>query len=73
VFDQGWRFGLKFRLVTPTPCGHDDQIATTIVSPPGQPRKFHWSKRFPTYFYRLGNESRRLAYGLHQALAERLG
>lgn len=73
VFDQGWRFGLKFRLVTPTPCGHDDQIATTIVSPPGQPRKFHWSKRFSTYAYRLGNESRRLAYGLRHALAERLG
>jgi len=73
VFDQGWRFGLKFRLVTPTPCGHDDQIATTIVSPPGKPRKFHWSKRFSTYAYRLGNESRRLAYGLRQALSEMLG
>jgi len=73
VFDQGWRFGLKFRLVTPTPCGHDDQIATTIVSPPGKPRKFHWSRRFPTYLYRLGNESRRLAYGLRNALSERLG
>ncbi len=72
VFDQGWRFGLKFRLVTPTPCGHDDQIATTIVSPPGKPRKFHWSRRFPTYWYRLGNESRRLAYGLRNALAEKL-
>ena len=73
VFDQGWRFGLKFRLVTPTPCGHDDQIATTIVSPPGKPRKFHWSQRFPTYAYRLGNESRRLAYGLRHVLSERLG
>jgi hypothetical protein len=31
VFDQGWRFGLKVRLVTPTPCGHDEEIATTIV------------------------------------------
>lgn len=72
VFDQGWRFGIKFRLVTPTPCGHDDQIPTTIVSPPGQPRKFHWSKRFSTYFYRLGNESRRLAYGLRSAIAEKL-
>ncbi len=72
VFDQGWRFGIKFRLVTPTPCGHDDQIATTIVSPPGAPRKFHWSRRFGTYAYRLGNESRRLLYGLRHALSERL-
>lgn len=72
VFDQGWRFGLKFRLVTPTPCGHDDQIETTIVSPPGKPRKFHWSRRFPTYGYRLRNELRRFAYGLRHALAEKL-
>lgn len=72
VFDQGWRFGLKVRMVTPWPCDHDDQVATTIVAPAGS-RKFHWTKRFPTYGYRLGNESRRLAYGLGQALREKLG
>lgn len=72
VYDQGWRFGFKFRLVTPTPCGHDDQIETTIVSPPGVPRKFPWQRRFPTYAYRLGNELRRLGYGLSHALREKL-
>ena len=71
VFDQGWRFGFKFRLVTPTPCGHDAQIAATIVAPPGVTRKFHWTKRLPTYAYRLGNEWRRLVYGLTQILRER--
>ncbi len=72
VFDQGWRFGIKFRLVTPTPCGHDDQIETTIVTPPGPPRKFRWTRRFPTYAYRLGNELRRLGHGLTNALREKL-
>jgi glycosyl transferase family 25 len=71
VFDQGWRFGLKFRLVTPTPCGHDEQIASTIVSPPGPPRKFHWTRRFPAYAYRLGTEWRRLLYGLRELVRER--
>lgn len=71
VFDQGWRFGLKFRLVTPTPCGHDEQIASTIVAPPGMSRKFHWSRRFPAHAYRLGNEWRRLVYGLTNILRER--
>ncbi|MDO8419030.1 MAG: glycosyltransferase family 25 protein [Rubrivivax sp.] len=71
VFDQGWRFGLKVRLVTPTPCGHDDQIASTIVAPPGPPRKFHWVQRLPAHAYRLGNEWRRLRYGLASALRER--
>jgi glycosyl transferase family 25 len=71
VFDQGWRFGLKFRLVTPTPCGHDEQIASTIVAPPGPGRKFRWTKRLPTYAYRLGNEWRRLVYGLTQTFRER--
>ncbi|WP_201493146.1 glycosyltransferase family 25 protein [Rubrivivax sp. A210] len=73
VFDQGWRFGIKFRLVTPTPCGHDDQIASTIVAPPGPGRKFHWTKRLSTYAYRLGNESRRLVYGLTEAWREKRG
>ena len=71
VFDHGWRFGIKFRLVTPTPCGHDEQIASTIVSPPGVSRKFHWTRRLPAYTYRLLNESRRLLYGLTQAVRER--
>jgi glycosyl transferase family 25 len=73
VFDQGWRFGLKFRLVTPTPCGHDETAATTIAVPSGAParKKFHWTQRLSTYRWRLGNESRRLAYGLQQAWMER--
>ena len=71
VFDQGWRFGLKFRLVTPTPCGHDEEIASTIVSPPGVSRKFHWTRRLPAYAYRLCIEWRRLVYGLTQILRER--
>ena len=71
VFDQGWRFGLKFRLVTPTPCTHDEQIPTTIVAT--GTRKFHWSRRLPAHLFRLGNESRRLAYGLSQLLGEKLG
>lgn len=71
VFDQGWRFGLKFRLVTPTPCAHDAEIASTIVAPPGPGRKFHWTRRLPAYAYRLGNEWQRLKYGLTEAWRER--
>jgi glycosyl transferase, family 25 len=73
VFDQGWRFGLKVRLVTPTPCGHDAQIASTIVAPAGVSRKFHWTRRLPAFAYRLGNEWRRLLYGLRHTLRERRG
>jgi glycosyl transferase, family 25 len=73
VFDQGWRFKLKVRLVTPTPCGHDDQIASTILAPGGVSRKFHWTKRLPAFAYRLGNEWARLRYGLRALLDERGG
>ena len=72
VFDQGWRFGLKVRLVTPTPCSHDDQIASTIAAPAGTRRKFRWTRRLPAFAYRLGNESRRLVYGLTQTVREKL-
>ena len=71
VCDQGWRFGFKFRLVTPTPCGHDDQIASTMGYASQPNRKFHWTKRLSAYAYRLGNELRRLHYGLAEALRER--
>ncbi len=72
VFDQGWRFGLQFRLVTPTPCGHDETIASTIGTSAGTARKFPWTQRGSTYVYRLGNELRRLLYGLRETLRERL-
>ncbi len=71
VFDQGWRFGIKYRLVTPTPCGHDEAIASTIAAPPGATRKFRWWQRGSTYAYRLGNEWRRLIYGLKSLWRER--
>jgi glycosyl transferase, family 25 len=77
VFDQGWRFKLKVRMVTPLPCGHDDQIASTIMAMPGAPgscavpRKFHWARRWPAHLYRLGNEWSRLRYGLKSWWLER--
>jgi glycosyl transferase family 25 len=72
VFDQGWRFGLKVRLVTPTPCGHDDRIASTMGYSSAPTRKFHWTRRLPAFAYRLGNETRRLMYGLASLARERL-
>jgi glycosyl transferase family 25 len=72
VFDQGWRFGIRFRLVTPTPCDHDDQIATTIGAVTSPNRKFHWARRLPAHTYRLGVEWRRLCYGLAAVVRERL-
>ena len=71
VFDQGWRLGIRFRLVTPTPCGHDEAIASTIVAPAGVRRKFHWAQRLPAFAYRLGNEWRRLTHGLREVWRER--
>ena len=73
VFDQGWRFGLKVRLLTPTPCEHDEQTPSTIGTPAGPSRKFHWTRRWPTYAYRISNEWRRLMYGLAHTWRERSG
>ncbi len=70
VFDQGWTFGLQVRLVTPTPCIHDEEIATTITTGGGS-RKFAWHRRLSAHAYRLGNELRRVRYGLAQWRAEK--
>jgi len=72
VFDQGWHWGLKVRMVSPPPCTHDEQIASTIVAAPGSPsRKFHWTRRWSTYAWRLGNEWRRIRYGVRETWRER--
>jgi glycosyl transferase family 25 len=71
VYDQGWRFGLKVRLVVPQPCGHDEHIASTIGTSAGTTRKFSTWRRLPAFAYRLGNEMRRLAYGLRETRRER--
>jgi glycosyl transferase family 25 len=72
VYDQGWHFGLKVRMVSPLAARHDAQAATTITpAAPGASRKFHWSRRWPTYAYRLGNEWRRLRYAIGQLWLER--
>jgi glycosyl transferase family 25 len=33
-------------------------------------RKFHWSRRIPSYLYRLGNEMRRLHYAIREYWGE---
>jgi glycosyl transferase, family 25 len=72
VFDQGWTFGLKVRLLTPTPCVHDEDAASMISAPSQAPsRKFAWRQRFPTYGWRLRNEWQRLMYGLKSLRLER--
>lgn len=70
VFDRGWQFGLKVRLVTPTPCIHGDEGDSTIGSGPSR-EKFHWTQRGTTYAHRLSNEMRRLRYAWGQWRAER--
>jgi glycosyl transferase, family 25 len=71
VFDRGWDLGLKVRLVTPTPCTHDEHIASTIEMPRTR-RKFHWTRRLPAFRWRLASELQRVAYGLKHMLRERL-
>lgn len=75
AYDRGWHFGLKVRLVTPPPAMHDEEITSTIgaTSSTNRSRKFHWTKRLPAFRYRLGNEWRRLLYGLSEMLRERFG
>lgn len=73
VFDRGWQFGLKVRMVTPLPCVHgEEEGGSTILGTGGARRaKFPWHQRLPTYAFRIGASLRRLGHGLHQWAAER--
>jgi glycosyl transferase family 25 len=67
-FDRGWHWGLKIRMVTPHPCGHDDQEVSMINTTSTHRVKFHWSRRLKAYRWRLANELSRLAHGVGQWL-----
>ena len=72
VFDRGWQFGLKVRLLLPLPCVHGDDGGSTILASGGGRAKFHWRRRWPTYAFRVRASLRRLAYGLHHWALERV-
>ncbi len=71
VFDRGWAFGLKVRLLTPTPCVHGHVGDSTIMADGPTREKFHWTRRLSTFAHRLGNEWQRLTYGLREHRRER--
>lgn len=65
AFDQGWKLGIKTRLVHPLPT-QLDWAPSTIGDATNRYPKFPWYKRFGTYFYRARTELQRLSYGLGQ-------
>lgn len=69
VFDRGWAMGIKVRKVHPDVCTHSYAQGSTIDLAPQAGRrtdtvKFPWYQRLSVYRYRLGNELRRLSYGI---------
>jgi glycosyl transferase family 25 len=71
VYDQGWHFGLKVRLVQPLAALHDSVVQTTITPVGAVSRKFHWTRRLYAFWFRAGNEWRRVRYALGQLWLER--
>lgn len=71
VFDQGWHFDLKVRVVQPLAALHDSVVATTITPSGAASRKFHWTRRLNAYWFRAVNEWRRVRYALGQLWLER--
>lgn len=65
-FDRAWYWGLKIRMVTPHPCGHDEHEISMINTASTLRVKFHWSRRLGAYRWRLVNELSRVVHGLGQ-------
>jgi glycosyl transferase family 25 len=73
-YDKAWKYGIKVRRVMPDVAHHNSEVASTIAVDDGKPsRKFHWTKRWSTYRYRLGNELQRLVHGLKEVMREKQG
>lgn len=69
VFDQGWTFDLRVRMISPPPIGHPQDNETTIVVT--KSRKFPWHQRLTTHLVRARNELRRVRYALREMRNER--
>ena len=64
ALERAWLFGLKLRVVTPSPCPADTGLASTISAQASLARKFPLYQRGPTMAYRLVTELSRLGFGL---------
>ncbi len=76
VFDRGWQLGIRVRLVSPPPCRHDEEIASTIApqaaGAPAARTKPPWHLRLPAFGHRALTELRRFGSGLRTVLRSRL-
>lgn len=64
ALERAWLFGLKLRVVSPSPCPADTGLTSTISLGPRVQRKFPWYQRGPAMVYRLVTELCRFGFGL---------
>ena len=70
ALERAWLFGLRLRVVDPSPCPPDTGHASTIADN----RRYHliWYKRLPCMVFRLVTELSRLGFGLAHYLRYKL-
>jgi glycosyl transferase family 25 len=66
VFDQGWKFDLKIRMVSPLPTELDPELPSTIGYGPSDQRRLPFVRRFSCFAYRLRTEIRRVSHAALQ-------
>lgn len=64
ALERAWLFGLKLRVVTPSPCPADTGLVSTISPGPRTSRKFPLYQRGPAMAYRLVTELCRFGFGV---------
>jgi len=64
ALERAWLFGLKLRVVSPSPCPADTGLASTISLGTCLQRKFPLYQRGPAMAYRLVTELSRFGFGL---------
>lgn len=66
VFDQGWKLGIKVRMVSPLPTELDPELPSTIGYGPADQRRLPFVRRLPCFAYRLRTELQRVSHAALQ-------
>lgn len=73
AFDRAWRYGIKYRMVTPALCLPDESGTLPSTISVSAQLRLPWYRRFSVVAYRAGNELSRVLWGTCTVIRHKFG